>query len=90
MEPGQGNLFVLPILLEGKSMSSFLIRRGDITKMIIQAIIIKKEVLLPTPRQAALSALEHVSALPEPLGTQRKTSKPSSHPLRISGDLVKL
>jgi hypothetical protein len=72
-------------------MSSFLTRRDTIAIMVMQAIIIKREVLRLTPHQAALSALEHADALLETMGNQqRKTRKPSSRPMRINGNLIKL
>ena len=71
-------------------MSSFLTRRDTIAVMVMQAIIIKREVLRLTPQQAALSALEHADALIETMGGQSKTRKSSSNPLRINGNLIKL
>ena len=71
-------------------MNSFLTRSDTIAVMVMQAIIIKREVLRLTPQQAALSALEHADALLETMGRQRKTRKPSSNPLRINGNLIKL
>ena len=71
-------------------MSSFLTRRDTIAVMVMQAIIIKREVLRLTPQQAALSALEHADALIETMGGQRKTRKSSSNLLRINGNLIKL
>ena len=72
-------------------MSTFLTRRDTIAVMVMQAIIIKREVLRLTPQQVALSALEHTDALLETMGSQqRKTRKPSSNPLRINGNLIKL
>jgi hypothetical protein len=72
-------------------MSSFLTRRDTIAVMVMQAIIVKREVLRLTPQQAALSALEHADALLETMGSQkRKTRKPSSNPVRINGNLIKL
>ena len=57
-------------------MSSFLTRRDAIAVMVMQAIIVKREVLRLTPQQAALSALEHADALLETMGSQqRKTRK---------------
>ena len=69
-------------------MSSFLTRRDAIAIMIMQAIIIKREVLRLTPQQVALSALEHADALLETMGSQQR--KPSSKPMRINGNLIKL
>ena len=72
-------------------MSSFLTRRDTIAVMVMQAVIVKREVLRLTPQQAALSALEHADALLETMGSQkRKTRKPSSNPVRINGNLIKL
>jgi hypothetical protein len=72
-------------------MSSLLTRRDTIAVMVMQAIIVKREVLRLTPQQAALSALEHADALLETMGSQkRKTRKPSSNPVRINGNLIKL
>ena len=72
-------------------MSGYLTRRDTIAVMVMQAIIIKREVLRLTPEQTALSALEHDDALLETMGSkQRKTRKPSSKPLRINGNLIKL
>jgi hypothetical protein len=72
-------------------MSSFLTRRDTIAVMVMQAIIIKREVLRLTPQQAALSALEHADALLETMGSQqRKTRKSSSNPIRINGNLIKI
>ena len=53
-------------------MSSFLTRRDTIAVMVMQAIIIKREVLRLTPQQAALSALEHADALLETMGGQQR------------------
>ena len=59
-------------------MSGYLTRRDTIAVMVMQAIIIKREVLRLTPEQTALSALEHADALLETMGgQQRKTRKPS-------------
>lgn len=72
-------------------MSDYLTRRDTIAVMVMQAIIIKREVLRLTPEQAALSALEHADALIEKMGNQsRKIRKPSSKPMRIKGNLIKL
>ena len=72
-------------------MSSLLTRRDTIAVMVMQAIIVKREVLRLTPQQAALSALEHADALLETMGSQqKKTRKPSSNPMRINGNLIKL
>jgi hypothetical protein len=79
------------ISLKGKSMSGYLTRRDTIAVMVMQAIIVKREVLRLTPQQAALSALEHADALLETMGSQqRKTRKPSSNPMRINGNIIKL
>ena len=72
-------------------MSGYLTRRDTIAVMVMQAIIIKREVLRLTPEQTALSALEHADALLETMGCQqRKTRKPSPKPLRINRNLIKL
>ena len=72
-------------------MSGYLTRRDTIAVMVMQAIIIKREVLRLTPKQTALSALEHADALLETMGDQqRKTRKPSPKPLRINRNLIKL
>ena len=72
-------------------MSDYLTRRDTIAVMVMQAIIIKREVLRLTPEQAALSALEHADALIEKMGNQpRKIRKPSPKPMRIKGNLIKL
>jgi hypothetical protein len=72
-------------------MSGYLTRRDTIAVMVMQAIIIKREVLRLTPEQTALSALEHADALLETMGSkQRKTRKPSSNPMRTNGNLIKL
>ena len=79
------------ISLKGKSMSGYLTRRDTIAVMVMQAMIIKREVLRLTPEQTALSALEHADALLETMGgQQRKTRKPSPKPLRINRNLIKL
>ena len=46
-------------------MSGYLTRRDTIAVMVMQAIIIKREVLRLTPEQTALSALEHADAFLE-------------------------
>ena len=72
-------------------MSDYLTRRDTIAVMVMQAIIIKREVLRLTPEQAALSALEHADALLETMSSQqRKTRKSLSKPIRINGNLIKL
>ena len=72
-------------------MKDYLTRRDTIAVMVMQAIIIKREVLRLTPEQAALSALEHADALIEKMGNHpRKIRKPSSKPMRIKGNLIKL
>ena len=72
------------------SMNSFLTRRDAIAVMVMQAIIIKREVLRLSPRQAALSALEHTDELLEAMGGPKKTIKPSSNSLMANGNLIKL
>ena len=77
--------------MKGKSMSGYLTRRDTIAVMVMQAIIVKRELLRLTPQQAAKSALEHADALLETMGgQQRKTRKPSSNPMRINGNIIKL
>ena len=76
--------------MKGKSMSSYLTRRDTIAVMVMQAIIIKREVLRLSPRQAALSALEHTDALLETMRGQNQTRKPFSNPLKTKGKLIKL
>ena len=49
-------------------MSGYLTRRDTIAVMVMQAMIIKREVLRLTPEQTALSALEHADALLETMG----------------------
>ena len=71
-------------------MSSYLTRRDTIAVMVMQAIIIKREVLRLSPRQAALSALEHTDALLETMGGQNPTRKSFSNPLKVKGKLIKL
>jgi hypothetical protein len=71
-------------------MSSFLTRRDAIAVMVMQAIIVRKEVLRPTPRQTALSAVEHTDALLEMIENQKKESKRSSNSLRDKGTLIRL
>ena len=72
-------------------MSGYLTGRDTIAVMVMQAMIIKREVLRLTPEQTALSALEHADALLETMGgKQIKTRKPSSNPIRINRNLIKL
>ena len=72
-------------------MSGYLTRRDTFAVMVMQAMIIKREVLRLTPEQTALSALEHADALLETMGgKQIKTRKPSSNPIRINRNLIKL
>ena len=70
-------------------MSSFLTRRDAIAVMVMQAIIIKREVLRLTPEQAALSAIEHADALMETMGRQSKPRKSSSTRFKVNGNLIK-
>jgi hypothetical protein len=58
--------------------------------MVMQAIIIKREVLRLSPEQAALSALEHADALLEMMEGQNKLSKRPTNPLRTKGTLIRL
>ena len=77
--------------MKGNPMSGYLTRRDAIAVMVMQAIIVKRELLRLTPQQAAKSALEHADALLETMGSQqRKTRKPSSNPMRINGNIIKL
>ena len=69
------------------SMSSFLTRRDAIAVMVMQAIIIKREVLRLSPRQAALSKLENNDWLLVSMGGQKKARKPSSISLMVNGNL---
>ena len=72
-------------------MNDHLTRRDTIAVMVMQAIIIKREVLRLTPQQAALLALEHADALIETMGHEKNiTRKHSSTPKRINGNLIKL
>ena len=71
-------------------MSSFMNRRDAIAVMVMQAIIIKREALRLTPKQAALSAIEHADALLETMERQSKPRKPSSTRLKVNGNLIKL
>jgi len=44
-------------------MEDTLTRREAIAVMVMQAIILKRETIRPTPRQAARAAIEHTDAL---------------------------
>ena len=69
-------------------MQDNLTRRDAIAVMVMQAIIIKREVLRLSPEQAALSALEHADALLEMMEGQNKLAKRPANPLRTKGTLI--
>ncbi len=71
-------------------MQDNLTRRDAIAVMVMQAIIIKREVLRLSPEQAALSALEHADALLEMMEGQNKLAKQPVNPLRTKGTLIRL
>ena len=71
-------------------MQDNLTRRDAIAVMVMQAIIIKREVLRLSPEQAALSALEHADALLEMMEDQNKLAKRPANPLRSKGTLIRL
>ena len=71
-------------------MQDNLTRRDAIAVMVMQAIIIKREVLRLSPEQAALSALEHADALLEMMERQNKLAKQPVNPLRTKGTLIRL
>ena len=71
-------------------MQDNLTRRDAIAVMVMQAIIIKREVLRLSPEQAALSALEHADALLEMIEGQNKFAKRPVNPLRTKGTLIRL
>ena len=71
-------------------MKDNLTRRDAIAIMVMQAIIIKREVLTRTPEQVALSALKHADALLEILNEQPETQKPSRKLFNKKGNLIKL
>jgi hypothetical protein len=71
-------------------MQDNLTRRDAIAVMVMQAIIIKREVLRLSPEQAALSALEHADALLEMMEGQNKLAKRPTNPLRTKGTLIRL
>ena len=71
-------------------MQDNLTRRDAIAVMVMQAIIIKREVLRLSPEQAALSALEHADALLEMMEGQNKLAKHPANPLRTKGTLIRL
>ena len=71
-------------------MQDNLTRRDAIAVMVMQAIIIKREVLRLSPEQAALSALEHADALLEIMEGQNKLVKRPTNPLRTKGTLIRL
>jgi len=71
-------------------MQDNLTRRDAIAVMVMQAIIIKREVLRLSPEQAALSALEHADALLEMMEDQNKLAKRPANRLRTKGTLIRL
>jgi len=71
-------------------MQDNLTRRDAIAVMVMQAIIIKREVLRLSPEQAALSALEHADALLEMMEGQKKLAKRPVNSLRTKGTLIRL
>tara|TARA_B100000929_G_scaffold248844_1_gene207984 strand:- start:141 stop:356 length:216 start_codon:yes stop_codon:yes gene_type:complete len=71
-------------------MQDNLTRRDAIAVMVMQAIIIKREVLRLSPEQAALSALEHADALLGMMEDQNKPAKRSANPLKTKGTLIRL
>ena len=71
-------------------MQDNLTRRDAIAVMVMQAIIIKREVLRLSPEQADLSALEHADALLEMIEGQNKLAKRPVNPLRTKGTLIRL
>ena len=71
-------------------MQDNLTRRDAIAVMVMQAIIIKREVLRLSPEQAALSALEHADALLEMMEGQNKLAKRPVNLLRTKGTLIRL
>ena len=71
-------------------MQDNLTRRDAIAVMVMQAIIIKREVLRLSPEQAALSALEHADALLEMMEGPNKMAKRPANPLRTKGILIRL
>ncbi len=71
-------------------MQDNLTRRDAIAVMVMQAIIIKREVLRLSPEQAALSALEHADALLGMMEGQNKPAKRSVNPLKTKGTLIRL
>ena len=71
-------------------MQDNLTRRDAIAVMVMQAIIIKREVLRLSPEQAALSALEHADALLDMMEGQNKLAKRPANPLRTKGTLIRL
>ena len=71
-------------------MQDNLTRRDAIAVMVMQAIIIKREVLRLSPEQAALSALEHADALLEMMEGQKKLANRPVNSLRTKGTLIRL
>ena len=71
-------------------MQDNLTRRDAIAVMVMQAIIIKREVLRLSTEQAALSALEHADALLGMMEGQNKPVKRSDNSIRTKGTLIRL
>ena len=71
-------------------MQDNLTRRDAIAVMVMQAIIIKREVLRLSPEQTALSALEHADALLGMMEGQHKPTKRSHNSIRTKGTLIRL
>lgn len=61
-------------------MDSLLTKKESIAVCIMQAIILKRETIRPTPRQAAKTALEHTEALLQLLENPKKEK---DHHLRL-------
>ena len=71
-------------------MQDNLTRRDAIAVMVMQAIIIKREVLRLSPEQAALSALEPADALLGMMEGQNKPVKRLDNSIRTKGTLIRL
>ena len=71
-------------------MQDNLTRRDAIAVMVMQAIIIKREVLRLSPEQTALSALEHADAFLGMMEGQNKPTKRSDNSIRTKGTLIRL
>ena len=71
-------------------MQDNLTRRDAIAVMVMQAIIIKREVLRLSPEQTALSTLEHADALLGMMEGQNKPIKRSTNRMRTKGTLIRL